>query len=328
MRQIKIRVVFMALLMVTMTIWHMVKISLPRRWPPTHTYTQIHTICHTCMHTHKPSDIEVRIIYLWVQLHVCSLAKCVGLGGARWRWWLCLCHSDGVKSVSSYLEDGSLLTPSCLLGCGTLVSHCLLPSSPLVSLSLSPPCLIGTGLVSQWRCVHIQLVCVMLCCLVLLSNGRSGQESSWTHTHAQTYTHTETRGKSSQRLTIHSAYYHIASLSEKTVPAEGWGGGGQGDWRLLHPGVPSQRLGIAFTVMTSGTFPFPSNQKMPWDFRFKPELTIAGLTPKLTILTKQCQSQALCKQIHLSYMSPGFFSFRKLITSPYKISHVSQVEGC
>ena len=78
---------------------------------------------------------------------------------------------------------------------------------------------------------------------------------------------------------------------------------------LLHPGAPSKRLGIAFTVMTSGTFPFPSNQKMPRDYRFKPELTIAGLTPKLTILTNQCHSQELCKQIHLSNMPPSSFSF-------------------
>lgn len=83
------------------------------------------------------------------------------------------------------------------------LARSILAPSPL---SLSP-CLIGTGLFSQWRCVQIQLVYVMLCCLVLLSNGHSGQESSWTHTHA--------RGK---RLTIHSLHYHIACLSERTGP--------------------------------------------------------------------------------------------------------------
>lgn len=33
----------------------------------------------------------------------------------------------------------------------------------------------------------------------------------------------------------------------------------------------------------TGTSPFPSNQKMPQDERFKPEITIAGLNPKLPI---------------------------------------------
>lgn len=52
--------------------------------------------------------------------------------------------------------------------------------SPQIDFSSAPtqhfllsPCLIGTGVSSRWRCVPIQLVCVMHCCLVLLSNGHS-----------------------------------------------------------------------------------------------------------------------------------------------------------
>lgn len=69
------------------------------------------------------------------------------------------------------------------------LSLALCPPSPLPPFSLSP-CLIGTGLVSHWRCAQIQLVCVMLCCLVVLSNGRGGQESIWAHTHVLGRAHT------------------------------------------------------------------------------------------------------------------------------------------
>lgn len=137
---------------------------------------------------------------------------------------LSVSFSYSVKSVSSYLEDVSLLSSvSLAVAPLSLIVSCSpspVPSPSFLTFSLSP-CLIGTGLVSQRRCVQIQLVCVMLCCLVLLSNGRSGQESSWTRTHAQTHTHTQARGKSSQRLTIHSPHYHIACLLERTGPGEG-----------------------------------------------------------------------------------------------------------
>lgn len=99
----------------------------------------------------------------------------------RWFPLLYQCHLQGV-SYSSYLENGF----------STIVSCHNPPPPPRSSLS---PCLIGTGLLSQWRCVQIQLVCVMLCCLVLHSNGRSGQESSWTHTHTRVHTQTHTHGQ-------------------------------------------------------------------------------------------------------------------------------------
>lgn len=143
---------------------------------------------------------------------------------ARWFPLLYQCHLQGV-SYSSYLENGF----------STIVSCHNPPPPPRSSLS---PCLIGTGLLSQWRCVQIQLVCVMLCCLVLHSNGRSGQESSWTHTHtcAHTDTHTRARGKSSQRLTIHFPHYHTACVWVRTGP-------GGGKYVLLfHPGAPSKHL--------------------------------------------------------------------------------------
>lgn len=162
-----------------------------------------------------------------------------------------------------------------------------------LSLSLTPspfclsPCLIGTGLLSLWRCVQIQLVCVMLCCLLLLSNGHSGQESSWTRTHAQTHIHVA-RGKSSQRLTIHSPHYHTACLSENEVRWVGWGGG---DVLLFHPRAPSKRHGIAFNV---ARFHFHQTRKcheskglsLQLTTRFE-QLTIAGLKPKLPFVTIQ-----------------------------------------
>lgn len=140
-------------------------------------------------------------------------------------WWLCRCHQMVLCFILTLRWSSPLL---CLI-----VSH----PSPFYLFS----CLIGTGLFSLWRCVQIQLVCVMLCCLVLFSNGHSGQESSWTRTHAQTHIHVA-KGKSSQRLTIHSPHYHTARLSERT------GSSGWGYVLLFHPRALSKRHGIAFAV--------------------------------------------------------------------------------
>lgn len=140
-----------------------------------------------------------------------------------------------------------------------LLSHTHLPPSPHPPFSFSP-CLIGTGLVSQWRCVQIQLVCVMLCCLILLSDSHSGQESSWTCMHA----HMDTRTHLDRTKVFPETHYSFNTLTYCLYLTENrarWGHGVGGYALLFHPGVLSKHLRIAFTVMTSGTFPFPSNQK-------------------------------------------------------------------
>lgn len=138
------------------------------------------------------------------------------------------------------------------------------------------------------------------------------------HTHTCSGAHTRHTHRP-HSLTIHSPHYHIACLSDRTGPG--------GYVLLFYPGAPSKCLGIAFTVMTNGTFPFPSNQKMPRDQRFKPELKIAGLMPKLAIVTKQCQSQGLCEQIHLGYKSPSFLSLF-FFFSPQADNHSVQAISC
>lgn len=157
-----------------------------------------------------------------------------------------ICESNYV--FGRYLSESSVLMISLVIEwCSVLPyrerelssppSHCLSPL-PFRSLLISHW---HRPLFSLWRCVRIQLVWVMLCCLVLFSNGHSGQESSWTRTHAQTHIHV-TRGKSSQRLTIHSPHYHTACLSEGTES------GGGGYVLLFYPRALSRRHGIAFTV--------------------------------------------------------------------------------
>lgn len=151
-----------------------------------------------------------------------------------------------------YVSESSVLVTLLVSSNGVLFYFTLRWSSPLLCLIVSHPspfylcsCLIGTGFSSLWRCVQIQLVCVMLCCLVLFSNGHSGQESSWTRTHAQTHIHVA-RGKSSQRLTIHSPHYHTACLSERT------GSGGWGYVLLFHPRALSKRHGLSHVRQVGG----------------------------------------------------------------------------
>lgn len=163
---------------------------------------------------------------------------------ARWFPLLYQCHLQGV-SYSSYLENGF----------STIVSCHNPPPPPRSSLS---PCLIGTGLLSQWRCVQIQLVCVMLCCLVLHSNGRSGQESSWTHTH--TCAHTDTHTHTGKRKVFPETHYSFPSLPYCLCLSEN-----RSRWRkicaVVSPWSSIQAPLKAFSVMTNSTFPFPSNPK-------------------------------------------------------------------
>lgn len=132
--------------------------------------------CSPPARKHAPHVCRHRIWHWGLENLFVSTITCCGAG---------IVHFVSVESVSSFLSPW--------------LWHLCPSLSPLLSLLTSsfPPCLIGIGLCSQWRCVHIQLVCVMLCCLVPLSNGHGGQESSWTRTYAHTcsdtytYTHKE-----------------------------------------------------------------------------------------------------------------------------------------
>lgn len=75
------------------------------------------------------------------------------------------------------------------------------------------------------------------------------------------HTHTHRREESLPRDSLFIPHITILPVSGREQGQVGRGG----YVLLFHPGAPSKRLGIAFTVMTSGTFPFPSNQKMPRD---------------------------------------------------------------
>lgn len=184
---------------------------------PLHWYTN--RVCHTCMETF---NLALRWRLIGCTVFVRAIMCLVGICQRAQCWWFRWLSSG----APFYLTVRELSSPP---------SHCLSPL-PFRSLLISHW---HRPLFSLWRCVRIQLVWVMLCCLVLFSNGHSGQESSWTRTHAQTHV---TRGKSSQRLTIHSPHYHTACLSEGTES------GGGGYVLLFYPRALSRRHGIAFTV--------------------------------------------------------------------------------
>lgn len=71
------------------------------------------------------------------------------------------------------------------------VSPPSIPSS--TSSPALPPCIPGSGLISQQQWAHIQLVRVTHCRSVPLSDGDGGQESIWTHTCSPSHTPGETQ---------------------------------------------------------------------------------------------------------------------------------------
>lgn len=117
------------------------------------------------------------------------------------------------------------------------------------------------------------------------------------HTHEAHRTLPET----SQRLSIHhSLHYHTPCTSDRGGDDDVAGGGERGYVLLFfHLRAPSKCFGTVSAVMTLAHFHFHQTRKIPQDE--KPELTIAGLKPKLPIATQQRQSQGPGKQINLSY---------------------------
>lgn len=184
-----------------------------------HTYsTNMHNLSEMRAYT-KP-DFKVRITYLL--LSMCCLAVRVGgfvaIIATVWNLFHLTFRMDLSPPLSPWPWH------LCLL-----LSHTHLPPSPHPPFSLSPR-LIGTGLVSQWRRVQIQLVCVMLCCLILLSDSHSGQESSWTRIHARTrgQTHTPGQDKSLPRDSLFIHHIAILPVSHREQGQMGAGGGGGG----------------------------------------------------------------------------------------------------
>lgn len=151
------------------------------------------------------------------------------------------------------------------------------PSPPRLPPSRQPspaqlsPCLLGAGLVSQQQREYIQPA------RVTRRDGDGSQESIWTHAR-------------SPSLTPRDSDFTIPHVSIPPVPQIGGlvmvlqvvvrvSGGLRGF--VVSPRRTIQALWNSFQCDDTGTFPFPSDQKMPQDERFKPELTIAGLKPKL-----------------------------------------------
>lgn len=85
--------------------------------------------------------------------------------------------------------------------------------------------------------------------------------------------------ETSRRLGIHrSPVYHPACIPDRSCADDVAGGGGDGGGEglcgvVVSPLSAIQVLWNGFHSDDTGTFPFPSNQKMPRDERFKPELT-------------------------------------------------------
>lgn len=94
---------------------------------------------------------------------------------------------------------------------------------------------------------------------------------------------------------------------------------------LRHPAAPSKCFGTVSAVMTLARFHFHQARKIPRDERFKPELTIAGLKPKLPIVRQRRQLQGPGKQINLSYKRQGaIYLDRGMIASEHS-SHTMSV---
>lgn len=119
---------------------------------------------------------------------------------ARWFPLLYQCHLQGV-SYSSYLENGF----------STIVSCHNPPPPPRSSLS---PCLIGTGLLSQWRCRSSWCVSCSAawCCTVM--DAVAKRAAGHTHTRVHTQTHTHGQEESLPRDSLFISLITILLVSE------------------------------------------------------------------------------------------------------------------
>lgn len=138
---------------------------------------------------------------------------------------------------------------------------------------------------------HTQLVRVTRRRSAPLSDSDGGQESIWTHTRSPSHTPREFPD------TQHSPFPLLPYLL--------YPDGGGYVVMLRHPAAPSKCFGTVSAVMTLARFHFHQARKIPRDERFKPELTIAGLKPKLPIVRQRRQLQGPGKQINLSYKRQG-----------------------
>lgn len=157
---------------------------------------------------------------------------------------LLLCLLGRATSVSCYLTLTSLHHL-------TLLSHFLL-------VSLAQALSLGGGVCRYSWCVSCSAAwyCSVIATVAKRAAGHAGR-----------HTHTPGQDKSLPRDSLFIRHITILPVSHRE---QGQMGAGVGGVLLFHPGVMSKHLRIAFTVMTSGTFPFPSNQKILQDWRFQP----------------------------------------------------------
>lgn len=212
-----------------------------------YTHIHIHNIGHTAYSTYGYSgghqDNMKHFSREAAHLHSMhsSEIQAWGWGQGNVFVWavMCLCCSvwgGCVNSVSSYLNDGYLSSLSLSMAHLSLTAlHPLILLSHFLFVKLAQALHLSRG-------VQIQLVCVILCCLVLFSDGHSGRESIWAHTCLNTHLHTP----DVPRLAL-----FIQSIT--ILPTSHWAG--PYCVLLFHPGAPSKCLEMAFTLMTNDIQP-------------------------------------------------------------------------
>lgn len=158
--------------------------------PPTHSHKDTKFVTQTCSHpTWHGGQCKM---FGSAITAVCVVSKTT-----------CMCFLWLRKNHLS-LPWGSI---SPRLASGTSVS-CSPPPLHFLLVSLAQPPPLSGGV------CKIQLVCVMLGCLLLLSNGCSGQESSWKLRHVPT--HTGTRSKESPGDSLFILVISILPVAQRT----------------------------------------------------------------------------------------------------------------
>lgn len=165
----------------------------------------------------------------------------LGIGGASCNYYGVICKVFGLFHFTLRIDLAFLAVTPLFATFPHRHTRTHFTSSP-------PPCLIGTDLHPLWRCVPIQLVCVMLCCPVLLGNGLSGLRE-------QLETHKHSRAQARQK--VFPQTHNLPSSSPYRMSLREHREVGSKCVLLFRPGASSKHLGIALSVMTTGSFPFP-----------------------------------------------------------------------
>lgn len=173
-----------------------------------------------------------------------------------------------------------------------------------------PPRLPGSGLISQQQRAHTHSWSVSRAAARCRSVMAMAAKRASGHTHGAHHTLPESS--------------HTFTIPHITIPpVPRWGGGYV--VMLRHPAAPSKCFGTVSAVMTLARFHFHQARKIPRDERFKPELTIAGLKPKLPIVRQRRQLQGPGKQINLSYKCQGAIYLNRGMIASEHSSHTISV---